>query len=184
MKTLYTLFFVLLLSPAFAQDVELIADKIPLFQGVIKAPSNSSEDIYSTVKEWVVRFYDHPENVVQMDDLGKIVIKGIVEYGYVQRPTTMPCEASYTLMIEIKPERFRYTLEINSASSGLMESLYSIVLADEPYNPSTDQPYRGKQLERALLAKEAHINNLTAFKEQVVYGLVGAVEQAQASEAW
>lgn len=181
MKTLYTLIFVILLSPALAQ-VEVIKDELPNYQGVINVPGKDAEELYATLREWVALTYNSANNVIQMDDpfSGKIITKGVYEYFYPQSALGMVVQIvnhlNYSLVIDIKPERLRYTLQINEATTGTgnLENLNSLLLLDSPINPMNGLPYKKKQLPRVYEIKQIHLDKIEAFKD----GLVASIYQS------
>lgn len=176
MKTLYTLLFILLMSPAFGQEIEVIADEFPYYQGIISAPGKNAEEIYTTLREWVALAYNSANNVIQMDDpySGKIITKGVHEYFYPQSALGMTVSVvshlKYSLVIDIKPERLRYTLQINEGTTGTsnVENMNSLLLSDPPINPITGMPYKKRQLEKVYEIKQIHFDKIEDFKNSII----------------
>lgn len=187
MKTLYTLAFIILLSPAFAQ-VEVTSNEIPKFQGVVSAPGQTADQLYNSLREWVALSYNSAQNVLQMDDAvaGKIVVKGIHTYNFNLKGANVPNQFDYTLLIELKDDRFRYTVDIVKATTGTgdTEILQSLILADQPYDPATGKPYPQKYAKHFEPQKAFHIKTIEDYTDALVTSMAGATQKLQAAEDW
>lgn len=187
MKTLYTLFFIFILTPSFSQKVEIIKNEIPHYQGVVHVESYTSDDLYNALRAWVALSYNSAQHVIQMDDkaAGKIVVKGIETYNFKLMSANVPNQFDYTLLFELRDGRFRYTYEVIKATtgSGEMEILNSILLADHPYD-TNGNPYKGRTLERVTKQKMYHLQKIEESNEVLVSSMIAAVRQSKEAEDW
>lgn len=187
MKTLYTLFFIFILTPSFSQKVEIIKNEIPQYQGVVHVEGYTSDDLYNALRARVALSYNSAQHVIQMDDKvsNKIVVKGIETYNFKLMSATVPNQFDYTLLLELRDNRFRYTYEVVKATtgSGEMEMLNSILLADHPYD-TNGITYKGKTLGRVNKQKLYHLEKIEEYKEVLIISMIAAVRQSKEVEDW
>ena len=92
-------------------QVENKLAKFPDYQGVVIIQEKSANDIYAGVKLWVASNFKSANDVIQLDDKenGIMVVKGnsIVYFTFVGKK--YPARVHFTLKIEVKDNKFRYT---------------------------------------------------------------------------
>lgn len=81
-------------------------------QEVIQIDSVSKTELYKRAKLWVVESFKSAKNVIQLDDVenSTIVIKGITTIYFKAFIATADLDVKFTLKIEAKEGRYRYTL--------------------------------------------------------------------------
>lgn len=82
-----------------------------LYSGSALVDSVGKDELYRRARLWVTTSYNSPKDVIQLDDkeVGTIIVKGIVQ-------TVLHCGVAaaaneyYTLKIEVKDGKYRYSL--------------------------------------------------------------------------
>jgi hypothetical protein len=115
MKALFLLLFV---SPllCFAQhpDMPLVEGKITYEQVVRVDSATSQSDLFARSREWFAKTYRSANNVIQLEDKenGKIVGKGVFSVTGKSMGTTYDSGIiNYTITVQAKDGRYKYTLE-------------------------------------------------------------------------
>lgn len=80
------------------------------FQGVVPVEGASAADLYNRAKFWSARAFKSAKDVTQLDDqtTGRLIIKAMHRESY---GATETCWYRFTLAIEVKDGRFRWTLD-------------------------------------------------------------------------
>ncbi len=100
----------------FSQEIKVISNEFPTYQGVISIDNQSANDLYTHIKLWIAENFKSANDVIQLDDKenGVLVVKGII-------PATMKTVVGmYTYSMhtnfkfETKENRFRYTADVIS----------------------------------------------------------------------
>lgn len=128
----------------FSQEITETAIVFPEYQGVVTSNIPAS-DLYNKAKLWIAENFQSSNNVVDFDspETSTIIVKGITRYnaGKISEMRIL-----FTLKIEGKENRFRYTLTITD------------ITAPSP-GPS------GYQSGYHLYAKNPQGKNVTKFSE-------------------
>ncbi len=173
MRTLLKLTMILIFCfKMSAQDkVKILKDSLPLFEGVINVPNKTDTEIYSLLKEWVVRNYNSPGNVIQMDnpEFSKLIVKGLFTYNLTTMGISFPNKAFYTIKFETKDGRFKYSIEYSEVTTGTAdEKILSLVILSDPPLKSNGKSYNGMILKNVIKQKKEHINYLFDFKNKLI----------------
>lgn len=108
MKATATLLLSLIAFTALAQMP--ISDETSLYtyQDVVETPGISSKDLYVRANSWFATRYNSAQNVIQYNDKeeGKIIGKGAFTLLYSMAERMV----NYTITIEVKEGRYRYTI--------------------------------------------------------------------------
>lgn len=117
----YTVIAILLLTSINAHSQDIINSNFPTkdsliqYSGVINVDSSlSSNDLYLNAKKWIVESFHSGKAVTQIDDKDHniLMIKAYLDKGdYSTLGTTASYKFWFTLKIETKPGRYKYTLE-------------------------------------------------------------------------
>lgn len=117
----YTVISLLLLASIGAHSQDIISSNFPTkdglihYSGVINVDSSlSSTDLYLNAKKWIVESFNSGKAVAQIDDkdLNILMIKAYLDKGdYSILGTSASYKFWFTLKIETKPGRYKYTLE-------------------------------------------------------------------------
>lgn len=89
------------------------------FQEVVSADSISKGNLFDYILEWCATSYNNSTNVIRVNDrdVGKIILKGEEPIGYLvkgkgfKKGVLLNLRMSYTLIIDVKENRYRYTLK-------------------------------------------------------------------------
>lgn len=89
------------------------------FQEVVSADSISKENLFDYILEWCATSYNNSTNVIRVNDrdVGKIILKGEEPTSYllkgrgIKKGVLVKVRMSYTLIIDVKKNRYRYTLK-------------------------------------------------------------------------
>ena len=127
-------------EPNPAKD-EVLKNQFPNYQGIIQADGKSSDAIYSTLKLWVATTYNSANDVIQLDDKenGKFIVKALSSFGYKVMGANIGSKCFYTLTIDTKDNRFRYTINITEVEVGTKnQSAYKILIEKPDKGQSKD----------------------------------------------
>lgn len=88
------------------------------FQEVVFADSISKAYLFDYILEWCATSYNNSKNVIRVNDResGKIILKGEEPIGYlvkglrIKKGVLLNLRLGYTIIIEVKDSRYRYTL--------------------------------------------------------------------------
>jgi hypothetical protein len=134
---------ILLFFPVFlsAQTV-IIKDSFPTYQGVVNIENKSANEINALVKSWIAINYKSANDVIQMDQKDKIIIKAKDKFSYdtefvvMFKKTTIVsyCDLFYNIIFDIKDGKFRYTInytdfKINNISGDINQ----LTQSNKPY---------------------------------------------------
>ena len=136
----YLLFcFLIYSASSIAQN--LVEDNFPtedgkiFYQGVVNVDSAiSDQDLYLNAKEWIIESFGSSDDVIVTDDrdLNILIVKGFIAKGHnvsAQHPKNW-----FTLKIEMKDGRYRYTLHDIiydfTVSMGTVSKDYSVLLEE------------------------------------------------------
>lgn len=88
---------------AHAQDAEPLE-----FSEVVQATGVSKDELYNRAKNWVVRVYNNPQKVIQLDDRtnGQISVKGLFTYPFRGCKNNI----NYTLSLYVKEGRYKFEM--------------------------------------------------------------------------
>ena len=82
----------------------------------VEVDGKSSEEIYSSVKKWVLQSYKNPEEVLKVDLPNEQIrvngYKPSMYSGYGLGNREFPVDVEYSLIIDIKEGRYRFSFEI------------------------------------------------------------------------
>ncbi len=126
---LFTLIIVLMTSLVHAQEGK---NKFPEYQDVIQV-DKTSDEIYSNLKSWIATTFNSANDVIQLDDVTnkKIIIKGISTFAY-KRMVTINGKVFFTLTLEAKDNRFRYTIIFTNVEVGTNHQSAMSELIEKP----------------------------------------------------
>ena len=81
-------------------------------QEVVKVDSLSKKQIYDRAKMFFVETFKSAKDVIQLDDpdAGTIIGKGNASYSYFNVAATAVLTVYFTIKIEVKDNRYRYTI--------------------------------------------------------------------------
>ena len=101
---------VLCVSICYSQ-IDVQKQEFPNYQGIVSVENKSANDIYSKSKVWIVTNFKSANDVIQLDDKdnGKLIVKGNTTVLFTFMKTKYPSRVHFTLTIDIKDNRFRYT---------------------------------------------------------------------------
>ena len=112
MKNLITIFFIILSSSAFAQNIPIdsITGKVS-YTGVVNVDSLKKEIIYSKAREWFVLTFKSADDVLQMEDKesGKLIGKAYQDI-IIKSLVPITTRMYYTIKINIKDYKYRYEI--------------------------------------------------------------------------
>lgn len=118
MRNLLFIFLFLIPLLIFGQTTEVIKDSFPTYQGTISFENKSTQNIYNQTKKVLVL------NEIKSDAPEQIISTGIYNYSYSQtvskRTVNIGGVISYNLIIDIKDNKLRYTLDILDVKAGLV----------------------------------------------------------------
>lgn len=133
-KTLIALMLCFVSIWSIGQEINILSNKFPIYQGVV-TNNLPAITLYSQTKLWIADAFKSAQNVIQYDNEREatILVKGNTHIGSGIREVI----AYFTLKIEGRDNRFRYTLEITDITgaygSGLTQSVMAIYLKNEKY---------------------------------------------------
>ena len=116
MKNIFLLMLIYLNS-AFVQEIsQPIISSAGVKPIVVEVIGKSSEEIYSSVKKWVLQSYKNPEEVLKVDLPNEQIrvngYKPSMYSGYGLGNREFPVNVEYSLIIDIKEGRYRFSFEI------------------------------------------------------------------------
>lgn len=163
------------------ENVTIMQDKFPTFEGVISLPGKNKKELYTILREWVSLRYNSAQNVIQMDDpeSGKIIVKGISTYNLSIKSPLMfnsviyPNRNYHTLLFDLKDDKFKYKIEITEVEVGTSFTpiMHDLLLPDPPLKPN-GKPYKGLGLESVLKTKKDHLDYTEQFKNDLIKELL------------
>lgn len=119
------------------------------YSEVVELPGKTSEQLYSTAREWFAEMFNSANNVLQMDDpiAGKLIGKGTthvsesyVTGGIASIPVTLDWYPNFTIKIYIKDGRYKYELtdiliksSMSVSNSSQMETPFKLYLDQKEY---------------------------------------------------
>lgn len=109
-KILVILFTLLLSTTGFAQEISEKESFFPKYQGVVTMENKSKDVIFSSAKLWVAENFRSAQNVIQLDDAENGVL--LIKANFVLYYSGFPIRNYFTLKVEAKDGRFRYTVDI------------------------------------------------------------------------
>lgn len=118
----------------FGQEIKIISDKFPLYQGIVTS-NLPAKSVYSQGKLWVAESFKSAKDVIQYDneDEATIIVNGNTNIG----SGFKQAKIHFTFKIEAREGRFRYTLEITDitgvAGQGLAQSVMALYLKNAKY---------------------------------------------------
>ncbi|WP_319231666.1 DUF4468 domain-containing protein [Draconibacterium orientale] len=161
-KLLLTIVLAGFFASSYSQH-KIIQEKFPVYEGVITKENTNKTELFLKLKEWVAISFKSAKDVIQFEDkeIGKIVSKGNSSYSINNGTTILNETVYFTLTLETKDNRFKYTLEFTSLkSSGI------------------DAP-----IEKALVLDLESINNLKyvgkKFKQKAIESQKSTVKQRE-----
>lgn len=149
---------------------EVLKNQFPNYQGVIQAESKSTDVIYSTLKSWVATTYNSANDVIQLDDKdnGKLIVKALSGFAYKVMGSNIGSKCFYTLTIDTKGNRFRYTINITEVEVGTKnQSAYKMLI---------EKPDKGQSKD---ILKEVE-----AIKNDLIGRMKAAVTQDSNEDSW
>ncbi len=184
--------FALLMVQGLAAQSSFVKDNFPVseekifYQEVISVDSTVSADkLYLETKKWLTKVFESSEKVIELDDhqSSTIVIKGFVEKGhngFVKNPKNW-----FTLTVECKQGRFRYTLT---------DILYEFSVTLEGYSNEYHEPFEKWMVQPEVNSKrkrektEAYLNQyckeLNNELEQIIKSLISTLSDSNENEDW
>lgn len=95
-------------------QVEIQKEEFPDYQGIVTTEGKSASDIYAKAKTWIALNFKSANDVIQLDDKenGILVVKGNTTSYYTFMKKKYPARVHFTLKIDIKDNKFRYTFEV------------------------------------------------------------------------
>ncbi len=155
-KVLLTCILVCISIYTIAQD-QIIKDEFPTFQGVINASEKTSSEIYSNLKSWIATSFTSANDVIQLDDAssGKIIAKGISPFSYKVMGSNVGSKCYYTITLEAKDNRFRYTIDVTDVIVGTANQSAYKQLIEKPDNKQS----------------KAILEEITKIKNEIISGL-------------
>jgi len=170
--------FIILINFFFQpENVTIMQDKFPTYEGVISLPGKTKKELYLLLREWVSLRYNSAQNVIQMDDpeAGKIIVKGILTYNLSTKvplmlnPVTYPNRNYHTIVFDLKDDKFKYKIEITEIESGTSFTpiMHDLLLPDPPLKPN-GKPYKGLALESVLKTKKDHLDYTEQSKKDLI----------------
>ena len=97
-----------------AAQIEVKNNEFPNYQGIVTVDEKTATEIYSKIKSWVAINFKSANDVIQHDDKenGKLIAKGNVQVGFTFAKKIWPARVYFTLQVDVKDNRFRYTYEV------------------------------------------------------------------------
>lgn len=94
----------------FSQEIKVVNEEFPMYQGIVSA-EGTAQDMYNKAKSWFAVSYKSANDVIQLDDAANATIigKGVSTTG----KGLAAIRFLYTIKIEGKENRFRYTITVN-----------------------------------------------------------------------
>jgi hypothetical protein len=103
-----TLIFILLAAISLNAQVNLPIDSLTnkiTYAEVVNVDSMSQKVLYDKAREWVVMKFKSANDVIQSDDISKIICKGNFDIYSKKQPAGI---INFTIKIEIKDNKYRY----------------------------------------------------------------------------
>lgn len=151
MKKLILLLLITLSLQGFSQDWD-----------VIRYEGKTAEEIQTAIKSWIVLNYNSAQTVIQQDDPGKIILKGLftIQKHEKKYGNTFSFKINHVLSFEIRDERFRYriypvTVSVYDSPSVTLQEYEKSIEISEKELPNV----------KGRIAKEMHEFSLNASKE-------------------
>lgn len=149
----------------------------PKFQEVVEVKDATASQLYSRAKEWFADSFKSAKDVIQLEDVAnfKVIGKGNTgEYYSYKSVVVAYALANFTVKIECKKGRYRYTVYDITEKSKIGGEWLPAVSLDNIYSISTPEkfnamrvkkgmkPLSGKKLERKSKPWTDRYNNLVA----------------------
>lgn len=168
------------------------SDGIVQFTEVIES-SNNKDVLYANAKEWIAKTFGDYKRVIQFEDNSnfKLIMKG---NSLVRQDFKIKENISYTITIECKDKKFRYTIEdiiyqeditisellppMHSAPTPLLQRIQWMKENEDKIKNINVQLDNLKERETSLMKKKelrAYQDSISQFKSKVV-SLEGSIE--------
>lgn len=116
---------------AFGQEIKVISNEFPVYQGVVNINNKSASDLYAHIKLWIAENFRSANDVIQLDDKenGVLVVKGNIPITMKTLVGMYTYSMHTNFKFETKENRFRYTADVvsvvdpNAPTAGDMVSL-------------------------------------------------------------
>ena len=101
---------------SFGQEVKIISDVFPQYQGVVIINGKSSSELYNSLKLWVAENYNSANDVIQLDDKenGILIIKGYIPVAIKIMTGMYTFDVRTNFKFETKDGKFRYTADVTN----------------------------------------------------------------------
>ena len=118
-KILFIFLFTISANLCLAQ-IEVTKSDFPNYQGVVQIGNLTINESYPKIKSWVATNFVSANDVIQLDDKenGKMIIKGNTIVWVKSVGLNVDMRVSFSLTIDVKDERFRYTYQVTDITSG------------------------------------------------------------------
>ena len=103
------LLLICFLSICASINTALCQTEAPLvYTEVVQVEGVSKDELYNRAKNWVVKVYNNPQKVIQLDDkaAGQISVKGLFNYNF----RDFRNQVNYTMSIYVKDGRYKYEM--------------------------------------------------------------------------
>ena len=177
--------FFLLFSASLAGQNKILEEAFPLkdgkifYQDVIKFDSTlTTQEIKSNLLQWSVETFKDSKEVIQVNEESFLVFKSFVDKGH--NPYILYPKNWFTLKIDIKEDRFRYTLtDIVYQFNADVNNDFEFLLEDW-VKPSTKGSQ--KKQEKTNLALLEYCKELDLIIQSILNSLKESLNQT--SEDW
>lgn len=174
------------------------------YSEVVQADGKIANDLYVAAREWFALTFNSANDVLQMEDpqAGKLIGKGftsvnesfVVGKGLAAVPVTLDWEADFTLKIEVREGRYKYTLSdvliksFNQYTGATSVPFSNYKAQQEYYEKGSDpewlkqNPQGGIKMGKAMAKTTAQTNKaMVAMILKVENQLEGIIENLKAA---
>lgn len=143
-----------LFSLTISAQIEILKNQFPYYQGILPVENKTSSAIYANIKSWVATRYNSANDVIQLDDKenGKLIVKAISPFHYGVMGIRIDSKCFYTLTIDTKENKFRYTIDMTEVEVGTdHQSAYKQLIEKPDKKQSVDIMKRIEDIKNSII---------------------------------
>jgi hypothetical protein len=163
---------------------------------VIEIPDKTSDQLYSTAREWFALTFKSANDVIQLNDPveKKIIGKGLKKTGYYIKKIYVALDMNFTLFVQFKEGKYKYDIQSNDivTSAGTIMTFESILECttieglSKEYNRQGINPVliSDKQMLKAIESNKALIIILENDLRALVDDLTNTLKTSKKDDNW